>query len=471
MALSKTLCKGCSVDFKYSWVLADHQGKFKGLDGPTMRIKNPRCIKQLQKMNGGLASERKSNDRTGYNQQIANRRVLKRPAVADAIARMDGDVNARKRPASVRYAHVADAAHADLSDNAAHAIISTCPIRPLHNEWQRVFHACWFIERSGLQGDALNTCIRWIRTLAPVARWLRIMKGSHQPALVWFVHLAYSACVVGLGYVRPNDTTVAIAVGPHSKLLEDLRAYLSIFAACQGGGLYVQESVLWVLIGHYIVRPAINEHLAKILTHERCAPARDIVRSCLKRLVHLDGFPQAKHDKFQNGSFQSLAHTYCGTEVLMPTLRSSASWQPLVQIADAVVTSFRDGVSFSQLCKNIAACKAPGLTQPDKYWTVHFARIWLSEVSGICIPGTVTIDPLGLRYLYNMGEGAQALELAGCTEKMLPKLCLLVDSIAGTVGQKSFATHPASLVISACESHRRGGLATESQGFGHRPGL
>ena len=79
-----------------------------------------------------------------------------------------------------------------------------------------------------------------------------------------------------------------------------------------------------------------------------------------------------------------------------------------------------------------------------------------------------------MRRLLEMGEGAMALTLLGINRENvaeeLPRLCVVMAALAARL-QCLRVVRPAQAVVSACEAHRRGALASPSGGLMRRAGL
>ena len=207
-----------------------------------------------------------------------------------------------------------------------------------------------------------------------------------------------------------------------------------------------------------------------VRSSDKFSPAKAAnVKRVMQVLLRLDA-NRAAGDRFGNGAFQTRAHLYCGSEVIQGLLKSKSEFEKVHGIARAVTESMQTSGTFSALCRRVSAVKAPGLTTHSGYWTAHFCRLWLKDFMPMGpTPGTILLDSDGVEILLGMGEGAQSLKQLGVGAAELPGFCQLVERVCRAAGC-DVQVPPANMIVTACESSRRGTLkglgAFHREGFG-----
>ena len=441
------VCQGCGKtthgkrkDFLAHF--AEHlRGRVHALSGQAMLAQNSACRKFLARESQGATRER-----AGYRVQ------LQEGAMRASAAR-----RRRTLPPDLEHARA--------------AIVRSEPAVPV--SWPAALRRCHEAERDGVSGEALAGLILFVSKLPSVRGFLEAVPRTGQAAAKrFFAHVAYSvAALRELGGV-PSATTLAVAVGDAVPLLDDVAPFGVLWDACQRVGLPPAAAVTWVTLAHDLVRPGTIRDLANIIIMERSFPDQEYCESVMDRLIRRHGLrKERRHDVFNLGATMPRAHLFAGGKVIAQKLQR---WDDVQALANDIVHMVGEGTAYSNLARLIAAAALPGMTSQKAYWCNHLARLFVPGFAGIRLRGHVAIDAPGRKLLINMGEGAQALTILGITDDVtddgLGRLCRVMEALARAVGQE-ITVNEAQAIVTACESHRRGGLTLDSNALCRRRGL
>ena len=156
-------------------------------------------------------------------------------------------------------------------------------------------------------------------------------------------------------------------------------------------------------------------------------------------------------DVFGIASTQTRGFVFCGSHKLYEQLSRFDLMETLaVGIADLAFQT----VYFGDLVRVINESGLPGYAV-DGYWTVHLARVFVPDFSGVKLLQRVRYRPGCARLLQRMGDGANALVLLGVDEEDpyedVLELCRIVKML-GRVHGYAVDMEPSHLVCAVCEA-------------------
>ena len=160
-------------------------------------------------------------------------------------------------------------------------------------------------------------------------------------------------------------------------------------------------------------------------------------------------------DVFGVASTQSWGAKYCGTKNLYLQLKQYDLMRAVAERVAAL--RLKHQVSFYEIT---GAIDAVGLTRyaVGGYWSVHLARLFVPTFAGIPLLRSVTYTSRCAVLLYNMGAGAQCMELLGISEENAYTrglaLCKCIRVLGRTWGLDLRMELP-HLACCVCEAHRR----------------
>ena len=271
-----------------------------------------------------------------------------------------------------------------------------------------------------------------------------------------------------------SEHTVCIGVGSDVSKIDDVSPFVHLWKASAIAGMKWHERVVYVFWAHDLVRPRMIMAVANSLLLEQQPATVEYIKGLLPRLFKRNAIAKrpAGQDRLHLGSSFTRAHMFAGTAILNKKLEC---WHRVEKLAGEIVHLIGNGCTYSELTDKIAEAGLPGQQSATGYWTNHLARILTPGFTTSDLPGSVDIDPVGMKRLLGMGEGAcdglavLGIDAANSTEA-LPRLCRTVEWLSRRVGREVKCTVP-QIVVACCESHRRGALRICPVTIGRRTGL